>query len=86
MLADGSKVESPMTYSSGRGERLILADPMDPRRRQQTTIWDHISAALNDSELLAIAVICAFGLLATLALCVLFPSFGALATSLQALL
>jgi hypothetical protein len=86
MLADGSKVEAPMRYLSSRSERLILADPLDPRRRKEPTIWDHISAALNDPELVAVALFCALGLLATFGLYVLFPGFGALAASLQAFL
>jgi hypothetical protein len=83
LLADGSKVEAPMRYVSSRSERLILADPLDPRHRRETTIWDHISAALNDSELVAVALFCSLGLLVTLGLYILFPSFGALAASLQ---
>ncbi len=73
-----------MKYSSSRGERLILADPLDSRLRREATIWDHISAVFNDSELVAIALFCILGLLATLGLYTLFPSFGALAASLQA--
>jgi hypothetical protein len=84
MLADGSTVEAPMKYSSFRGEQLILADPMDPRLRRNATAWDHITAALNDSELVAVALFCTLGLLMTLGLYFLFPSFGALAASLQA--
>jgi len=86
MLADGSTVEASMKYSSFQRQRLILADPMDPRLRRSATIWDHVSAALNDSELVAIALFCTLGLLATLGLCFFFPGFGALAASLQALL
>jgi hypothetical protein len=85
-LADGSKVEAPMKYSSARRERLILADPLDSRLRRKATIWDHIHAALNDSDLIAIALFCTLGLLAMLGLYVLFPDFGALAASLQAFL
>jgi len=73
-----------MRYSSLRGERLILADPLDPRLRREATIWDHIGAALNDSGLIAITLFGTLGLLATLGLYILFPSFGALAASLQA--
>ncbi len=73
-----------MKYSSVRSERLILADPLDPRRRQEATIWDHIGAALNHPELIATALFCSLGLLATFALYFLFPEFGALAASLQA--
>jgi hypothetical protein len=86
MLADGSTVEASMKYSSFRRERLILADPMDPRLRRNATIWDHITAVLDDSELVAIALFCTLGLLVTLGLCFFFPSFGALAASLQAFL
>jgi hypothetical protein len=75
-----------MKYSSFRNERLILADPTDPRLRRNPTIWDRISATLNDSELVAVALFCTLGLLVTLGLCFLFPSFGALAASLQAFL
>ena len=72
-----------MKYSSSRGERLILADPLDPRVRRAATISDHIIAVLNDSELVAVALFCTVGLLAMVGLYVLFPSFGALAASLQ---
>lgn len=75
-----------MKYSSSRGERLILADPLDSRLRREATIWDHISAVLNDSELVATTLFCTLGLLATLGLYILFPGFGALAASLQAFL
>jgi hypothetical protein len=83
---DGAEVEAAMKYSSARSERLILADPLDPRRRGDATIWDHIGAALNDSELIAITLLCILGLLATLGFYILFPSFGAVAASLQAFL
>jgi hypothetical protein len=86
MLADGSTVEASMKYSSFQRQRLILADPMDPRLRRSATIWDHVSAALNDSELVAIALFCTLGLLVTLGLCFFFPGFGVLAASLQAFL
>jgi len=75
-----------MKYSSSRSERLILANPLDPRLRRRATIWDHISAALNDPELIAVVLFCSLGLLVTLGLYILFPSFGALAASLQAFL
>lgn len=75
-----------MKYSSARRERLILADPLDSRLRRKATIWDHITAALNDSDLIAIALFCTLGLLATLGLYVLFPDFRALAAALQAFL
>lgn len=75
-----------MKYSSAGSERLILADPLDPRRRRDATIWDHIGAALNDSELIAIVLLCTLGVLATLGFYILFPSFGVLAASLQAFL
>ncbi len=75
-----------MKYSSSRRERLILADPLDSRLRRKATIWDHITAALNDSDLIAIALFCTLGLLATLGLYVLFPDFRALAAALQAFL
>jgi hypothetical protein len=86
MSADDGKVEVPMRYSSARNERLILADPLDPRRRQEATTWDHITAALNDPELIAIALFCTLGLLATIGITLLFPNFGALSASLQAFL
>lgn len=75
-----------MKYASARNERLILANPLDPRRRRDATIWDHIGAALNDSELIAITLLCTVGLVVTLGFYILFPSFGALAASLQAFL
>jgi hypothetical protein len=86
MLAGGSTVEAPMNYPSFQRERLILADPMDPRLRRNVTIRDHVVAALNDSELVAIALFCTLGLVVTLGLYFLFPGFGALAASLQAFL
>jgi hypothetical protein len=86
MLADGSTVEASMKYSSFQRERLILADPTDSRFRRNATIWDHVTAVLNDSELVTIALFCTFGLLVTLGLCFLYPGFGVLAASLQAFL
>jgi hypothetical protein len=86
LLADGSKVEAQMKYSSARSERLILADPLDSRLRRKATAWDRISAALNDPELIAIVLFCTLGLLATLGLYLLAPGLGALAASLQAVL
>jgi hypothetical protein len=83
-LADGGKVEAPMNYSS-RSERLILANPMDPRLRRNVTEWDRIVAALTGPELVALAMFCALGLVATVALCFLVPNFGDLASSLQPL-
>jgi hypothetical protein len=86
MLADGSTVEASMKYSSFQREQLILADPIDPRLRRKSTIWDRAAAVLNDSALVTIALFCTLGLLVTLGLCFFFPGFGALAASLQALL
>ncbi|HZC54887.1 MAG TPA: hypothetical protein VE396_02410 [Xanthobacteraceae bacterium] len=44
---------------------------------------DRIIAALTKPELLALAMFCALGLVVTVALCILVPSFVAVAASLQ---
>ena len=64
-----------MKHSSFKGERLILADPMDPRLRRNVTAWDHIVAALTNSELIALAMFCALGLAVTVGLLLSDPQF-----------
>ena len=75
-----------MKHSSFKGQRLIPADPMDPRLRRDAAAWNHIVAALTDSGLIALVMFCALGLVVTVGLYFLIPSFGELAASLQAFL
>jgi hypothetical protein len=75
-----------MAPTSLQTERLILTDPLDSRLRRDASASDRIVAALNNPELIALVIFCALGLLATVALYIAFPSFGELATSLQAFL
>ncbi len=75
-----------MKYSPFPGERLVLADPTDPRLRRNATAWDHIVATLTHPELIALVLFCALGLVVTVGLCLLFPNFGEIAASLQAFL
>jgi hypothetical protein len=78
------KVEAKMRYSAFEGERLILADPTDPRICRHATEFDRIIAALTDSELFAVAMFCALGLVATAALCLMVPAFAEVVASVQA--
>jgi hypothetical protein len=72
-----------MNYSSFGSERLFLADPTDPRICRDRMELDRIIAALTKPELLALAMFCALGLVVTVALSILVPSFVAVAASLQ---
>jgi hypothetical protein len=75
-----------MAPTSLQTERLILTDPLDSRLRRDARASDRIAAALNNPELVALAIFCALGLLATVALYIAFPAFGELSASLQAFL
>jgi len=75
-----------MSPTSLQTERLILADPADKRLRRNAGASDRIAAALTGPELVALGIFCALGLLATVALYLVFPNFGEVATSLQAFL
>jgi len=72
-----------MSPTSLRTERLILANPMDPRLTRTVTAWDRIAAALGSSEFLALVMFCALGLLGTVVLNLLVPNFGEITASLQ---
>lgn len=65
-----------MNYSPFENERLFLADPSDPRIRRDATVLDRVVAALTGPELLALAILCALGLIAIVALCLLVHGFG----------
>jgi len=73
-----------MRYSSFPSERLALTAPRDHRLRRKATAWDRIVVVLTDPELMALAMVCALGLAVTIGVCVLIPSFGAIATLLHA--
>jgi hypothetical protein len=69
-------MEARMNYSPHENERLFLADPSDPRIRRDATALDRVMAALTGPELVALAMLCALGLIAILALCFLVHGFG----------
>jgi len=71
-----------MSPTSLHSERLILADPTDTRLSRPATAWDSIVAALTGPELIALAMFCALGLLATVALYLWVPNFGEITASL----
>jgi hypothetical protein len=82
--ADGAPtMEAPMSPTSLRSERLILANPLDRRLPRKVTAWDQIAAALRGPEFLALVLFCALGFLATVALNLLVPNFGEITESLQ---
>lgn len=65
-----------MNFMSTQRERLILENPEDPRiiRREtpwnkvrKGTPWNRIVAVLRDPELAAVVMLCAIGLLVTVA-------------------
>jgi hypothetical protein len=72
-----------MSPTSLRSERLILANPTDPRIPRNVTSWDLALATLKAPELLALVIFCSLGLLATLVLTLLIPNYGEIVTSLQ---
>jgi hypothetical protein len=85
-------MEAVMNYVPTKRERLILENPADPRiikreppwnKVRKGTPWNRIVAALRDSELAAVVMLCAIGLLVTVALLLAFPHVGETAQSLQ---
>jgi hypothetical protein len=74
-----------MNYSYWRTERLIL-DAVDRRILQKVTIRDQIISLITNGDLVAVAIICIIGLLASLAVMVAVPGFAELTESLQQLL
>ena len=72
-----------MSPTSLRSERLILANPTDPRIPRNVTSWDLALATLKAPELLALVIFCSLGLLATLVLTLLIPNYGEIVASLQ---
>lgn len=76
-------MEAPISPTSLQSERLILANPMDRRLTRTVTSWDRIVAALRSPEFLSLAIFCALGLLATVALNFLVPDFAEVTASLQ---
>lgn len=72
-----------MSPTSLRRERLILANPRDPRVPRNVTEWDRTLATLKTPEFLALVIFCSIGLLATVVLNLLIPNFGEIVASLQ---
>ncbi len=66
-----------------RSERLILADPMDPRLPRNVSSWDRFVATLTSPELLALIIFCVLGLLVMAALNLLVPNVGEITAPLQ---
>jgi len=65
-----------MTQVSFGRERLILANPADPRILRRVTAWDQIVSALRSPDFVALVTFCIIGLLVTIAFSVAFPGFG----------
>ena len=76
-------MEASISPTSLRSERLILANPTDPRIPRNVTSWDLALATLKAPELLALVIFCSLGLLATLVLTLLIPNYGEIVASLQ---
>jgi hypothetical protein len=85
-------MEAVMNYMLTKRERLILENPADPRiikreipwkKVRKGSPWNRIVAVLRDPEFAAVVMLCAIGLLVTIALLLAFPSFGETAQSLQ---
>jgi hypothetical protein len=85
-------MEAVMNYVPTKRERLILANPADPRiikretpwnKVRKGTPWNRIVATLRDPGLAAVVTLCAVGLLVTLALLLTFPHVGETVQSLQ---
>lgn len=74
-----------MSSTSLQSERLIVTDPTDPRIVRNASTWIRIVATLLSSDLIAVVMFCAIGLLVTAALSQIFPSFGEVFESLQQL-
>jgi hypothetical protein len=81
--ADGAATEANMSPTSLRSERLILADPTDPRLPRNVTHWDRVFATLTHSELVSLIIVCAIGLLVTAAMYLVVPNFGETVASLE---
>ena len=73
-----------MNFVPTKRERLILTDPGHPpiisRETPWNTVgkgtpWNRIVAASRDPEFTAVAMLCAIGLLVTVALLLAFPRF-----------
>jgi hypothetical protein len=72
-----------MRPASLRSERLIMANTKNLRLPRNTAGWDRIIATLTSPEFIALAVVCALGLMVTAALSLMFPNFSEITTSLQ---
>jgi len=84
-----------MTPSSWRSERLILTDPRNGRAVRNndarnpyawSRLWDQIIGILASRDLIAVAIVCLIGLLATFALSLLVPGSRELTISIQQML
>lgn len=75
-------MEASMSPTSLQSERLILANPRN-RVPRNLTSWHRNLASVKTPELLALAIFCSLGLLATAALNLLIPNFGEIVVSLQ---
>lgn len=75
-----------MTYSSLRSERPILTDRTNGQPARSASVWDWITANFTSPDIIPVVLICAVGLLVTLALFLLVPSSRELANSIQQLL
>jgi hypothetical protein len=85
-------MEAAMNFVPTKRERLILTDPEHPpiisratpwNTVRKGTPWNRIVAALRDPELAAVTMLCAIGLLVTVALLLEFPRFGEITQSVQ---
>ena len=85
-------METAMTYSFWRSERMFLTDPRDGRLVRNTNTrnadtwnrnWDRIIGILANRDLIAVVMVCVIGLLATFALFLLVPSSRELTISVQ---
>jgi hypothetical protein len=85
-------MEAVMNFVPARRARVIVENPADPRiiRREvpwnivrKGTPWNRIVAVLRDPELAAVVMVCAIGLLATVALILAFPNAGEVTQSIQ---
>ncbi len=81
-----------MNFVPTKREHLIPENPVDPRiiRRDapwnqvsKGTPWNRIVAVLRDPERAAVVMLCAIGLLVTVALLLAFPHFGGITQSVQ---
>jgi hypothetical protein len=65
-----------MSYTFFGRERLIFADPTDPRALRRVTLWDQIAETLGSPDFIAIVAFCVIGLLVTIAFSFGFPDCG----------